>query len=81
MSLACELKYCECCGALLVRHTQSSQTYCGRCHQLLITPELSISALRTLLESRKPRRRRPASAPAPMATAADPVQLALQEVL
>ncbi len=31
-----ELKYCERCGALLLRRSQSGKTYCGPCQQALI---------------------------------------------
>ena len=61
MPLACELKYCECCGALLVRRTQSPESYCPRCRGLLMAPDLSLSALRIQLESRKARGRRSTS--------------------
>ncbi len=30
-----ELKYCERCGALGLRRSQSSETYCGLCARLL----------------------------------------------
>ncbi len=30
-----ELKYCERCGALSLRRSQSGETYCERCEQIL----------------------------------------------
>ena len=48
-----ELKYCECCGALMVRYTCSGETYCEACQQLLLNAALPIEALRALLRKRK----------------------------
>lgn len=53
MSLVCELKYCECCGALMVRHGGSTGSYCKPCEQLLQHATLPVEALRAILRTRR----------------------------
>jgi len=68
MPLVCELKYCECCGALMVRHSFTRGDYCAACEQLLLDTALPIAALRALLQRRKSSARRPRSSPLPADT-------------
>ncbi len=49
-----ELKYCERCGSLRLRHADSTETYCQPCEQVLFHSPAS-EALQSMLLLRKPR--------------------------
>lgn len=56
METTYELKYCERCGALGMRRSDSSESYCRPCGKILTTYSLSGAVVRRLL-NRKPERR------------------------
>jgi hypothetical protein len=50
-----ELKYCERCGALRLRRSESPETYCQPCEQVLFSLPLPDGARPSKLLLRKPR--------------------------
>jgi len=50
-----ELKYCERCGSLRLRRSDSAETYCQPCEQALFTLPAADFALRSKLLQRRPR--------------------------
>lgn len=52
-----ELKYCERCGSLGARRTESAETYCEPCGQILLNysfPEKMLQGLLRKTRTRKP---------------------------
>ena len=57
-AISCELKYCERCGSLRLRRTDSADTYCQPCGRALFNLPLG-EALRSKIPIRRSRAAQP----------------------